>query len=161
MCPKNREGIVTSKVLRVLAIACASSVVGLAQGTSSAPKPKVPVVTVVGCANRAADSTWQLTRATAATEVRQGYFTTSEIEAAKKQPYGIERYRLVGTAEFVTKEELLKTQQRGEFTRPEVANATGALQTGRKVAVKGLLITTSGGRTLNLLAVQNLDDACK
>jgi hypothetical protein len=134
---------------------------GRAQERSNAPKPKVSLVAVVGCANRAPDGMWQLTRATAGTQVRQGYFSTSEIEAAKKLAYGTNRYRLVGTAEFVTKEDLLKTQQRGEFTRPEVANATGALQNGRKIVVKGLLITASNERTLNLLAVEKLEDTCK
>jgi hypothetical protein len=93
--------------------------------------------------------------------VRQGYFSTSEIDAARKLGYGTNRYRLVGTAEFVTKEELLKTQQRGEFTRPAVANATGVLQNGRKIVVKGLLMIASNERTLNLLAVENLQDTCK
>ncbi len=151
----------TSMVFCGLAIGCGLVVVGRAEERSGAVKPQVPLVTVVGCANRAPDGTWQLTRATTGTAVKQAYSSTKEIEEAKKVVLGTNRYKLVGTAEFSTKEELLKTQQRGEFTRPEVANATGALQDGRKLVVKGLLITAPNERTLNLVSVQKLDDICK
>lgn len=151
----------TSMVLCGLAIGCGLVAVGRAQERPGAAKPPVSLVTVVGCANRASDGTWQLTRATAGTAVKQAYSSTKEIEEAKKAALGTNRYKLVGTAEFSTKDELLKTQQRGEFTRPEVANATGVLQDGRKVVVKGLLITTSSDKTLNLMSVQKVDDTCK
>ena len=51
--------------------------------------------------------------------------------------------------------------QRSEFTRPEVANATGQLQDGRKLFVKGLLITNANEKRLNLVAVQQLAETCK
>ncbi|MGH6693046.1 MAG: hypothetical protein ACREF4_20450, partial [Gammaproteobacteria bacterium] len=60
-----------------------------------------------------------------------------------------------------TKEELLKRGQRAEFTRPEVANATGQLQDGRKLVVKGLLITAPNEKRLNLVSVQQLADTCQ
>ena len=151
----------TTTFFCIFSIACEVIVVGRAQEPSKAVKPKVPLVTVVGCANRAPDGTWQLTRATGATEVQQAYSSTKEIEDAKNVALGANQYKLVGTAEFGTKEDLLKTQQRGEFTRPAVANATGALQDGRKLVVKGLLITASSEKTLNLVSVQKVDDTCK
>ena len=67
---------------------------------------------------------------------------------ARKTKFGDHRYKLIGIAEFLTKEELLRHQQRGEVTRPEVANATGQLQHGKKLVVKGLLITASNERRL-------------
>ena len=61
----------------------------------------------------------------------------------------------------MNKEELLKQGQRAEFTRPQVANATGQLQDGRKLVTKGLLTTASNEKRLNLVAVQQLADSCK
>jgi hypothetical protein len=61
----------------------------------------------------------------------------------------------------LTKEELLKEQQRASFTRPEVANATGQLQHGRKLVVKGLLSTAANEKSLNLVSVLQLADTCK
>jgi hypothetical protein len=87
--------------------------------------------------------------------------SAKEIEEARKKALGNNRYRLLGTPEFLTKEELLKSGQRAEFTRPDVANATGQLQDGRKLFVKGLLITASNEKRLNLVAVQQLADSCK
>ena len=59
------------------------------------------------------------------------------------------------------KEDLLSDPRRAEFTRPEVANATGQLQDGRKLLVKGLLITAPNEKRLNLVAVQQLAETCK
>jgi hypothetical protein len=42
-----------------------------------------------------------------------------------------------------------------------VANATGQLQHGRKLFVKGLLIAAPNEKRLNLVAVQQLADTCK
>jgi hypothetical protein len=102
-----------------------------------------------------------LTNATEPTESRVLFVSAKEIDAARKQALGKNRYTLIGTPEFLTKEELLKSGQRAEFTRPEVANATGQLQQGRKLLVKGLLITAQSERRLNLVAVQQLADSCK
>jgi hypothetical protein len=74
---------------------------------------------------------------------------------------GKNQNNLHGTPQFLTKEELLKSGQRAEFTRPEVANATGQLQDGRKLIVKGLLITAANEKRLNLVAVRQLADTCK
>ena len=118
-------------------------------------------MSVVGCANRTAEGTWLLTNASNGVETRQLFLSAKEIEEAKKQASGTNRYILAGTAEFLTKEELLKQGQRAEFTRPQVANGTGQLQDGRKLVAKGLLVTSSNERRLNLVAVQQLADSCK
>jgi len=123
-------------------------------------KPKTPLVSVVGCA-AVADGTWMLTNATDGVESKVLFLSAKEIEEAKKAALGSNRYRLLGTADFLTKEDLLKQGQRAEFTRRDVANATGQLQEGRKLLVKGLLITGPNERRLNLVSVQQLADTCK
>ena len=146
----------------VLALVCelAVGIRAEQQSDTSTSKP-IPLVSVVGCASRMPDGTWMLNNSTSGTETDHMYSSVKEIEAAKKHALGTNRYKLLGTAEFVTKEELLKTQQRAEFTRPEVANATGQLQSGRKLVVKGLLIIAPNERRLNLVSVQQLADTCK
>ena len=131
------------------------------QRESDLSKPKVPIMIVVGCAARSAEGSWMLTNATAGIESKVLFMSAKEIEDAKKTALGNNRYKLLGTAEFLTKEELLKNQTRAEFTRPEVANATGQLQDGRKLVVKGLLITVPNEKRLNLVSVQQLADTCK
>jgi len=131
------------------------------QQESDLSKPKVPLVSVVGCASRSAEGTWMLTNATDGIESKVLFMSAKEIEEAKKKALGNNRYRLLGTPEFLTKEELLKSGQRAEFTRPEIANATGQLQDGRKLVVKGLLITAPNEKRLNLVSVQQLADSCK
>jgi hypothetical protein len=124
-------------------------------------KPTAPLVSVVGCASRTPQGAWTLTNATSGTETRTLFMTAAEIDEARKSALGTNRYALLGTPDFVTKEELLKSGQRTEFTRPEIANATGQLQNGRRVFVKGLLIAAPNERRLNLVAVQQLADTCK
>lgn len=131
------------------------------QAQAEPSKPTVPLVSVVGCASRTPQGVWTLTNATTGAETRTLFMSAAEIDEARKRPLGTDRYTLLGTPEFVTREELLKTGQRAEFTRPEIANATGQLQDGRRVFVKGLLITASNERRLNLVAVQQLADSCK
>ena len=145
----------------------ALAVCGLHTGAFARPqqadvsKPTVPLVSAIGCALRSPDGTWMLTNATDGIETRVLFTSTKEIEEARKKALGNNRYRLLGTPEFLTKEELLKSGQRAEFTRPEVSNATGQLQDGRKLFVKGLLITAANEKRLNLVAVQQLADTCK
>jgi hypothetical protein len=127
---------------------------------SDTAKPKAQLVSVVGCAGRTPDNGWILTKASQPIETPRLFSSTKEIEEAKKAAFGNNRFKLVGTAEFVTKEELLKTQQRGEFTRPEVANATGQLQEGKKLVMKGLLITEGNEKRLNLVSVQQTGLPC-
>ena len=144
-----------------LAVACGVAAgVGVAQ-TPDESKPKVPLVSVVGCANRMPDGTWMLINSTEGIETERLYSSEKEIEEARKTKFGDHRYKLIGIAEFLTKEELLRHLQREEFTRPEVANATGQLQHGQKLVVKGLLITASNERRLNLVSVQQLGYTCE
>jgi len=124
-------------------------------------KPKVPLVSVVGCATQMSDGTWMLTKATDGVESKVLFMSAKEIEEAKTKPLGNNQYKLLGTVDFLTKEDLLNDPHRAEFTRPEVANATGQLQNGRKLLVKGLLITVSNEKRLNLVSVQQLADTCK
>jgi hypothetical protein len=123
-------------------------------------KSAAPLVTAVGCAQRSPQGVWTLANATEVVETRALFMSAKEVEEARKKTLGSGRYVLVGTADFLTKEELLKSSPRAEFTRPEVANATGQLQQGRKVIVKGLLVTAPNERRLNLVAVQQLADTC-
>ena len=102
-----------------------------------------------------------LTNATDGIESRVLFLSAKEIEESRQKALGKNQYKLLGTPEFLTKEELLKSGQRAEFTRPEVANATGELQDGRKLIVKGLLITAANEKRLNLVAVRQLADTCK
>lgn len=149
------------KALGVLALVCGLAVGIRAQKESDVSKPEAPLVTVVGCASLAPDGTWMLTNATDGTETRQLFSSAKEIEEAKKRALGRNRYKLIGTTDFLTKEELLKNEVRRQFTRPEVANATGQLQNGKKLVVKGLLITAPNEQRLNLVSVQQLSDTCK
>jgi hypothetical protein len=145
----------------ILAVAACAWYAGLEARQADASKPAVPLVSAVGCAQRTPEGAWALTNATEPVESRVLFMSAKEIDAARKQALGKNRYTLVGTPEFLTKEELLKSGQRAEFTRPEVANATGQLQHGRKLLVKGLLITAPSERRLNLVAVQQLAETCK
>jgi hypothetical protein len=148
-------------VVGLLAVAVSALSARVDAQQADVSKPAVPLVSVVGCAQRTPQGAWTLTNATDGIESRVLFMSAKEIEAARKQALGTNRYTLLGTPEFLTKEELLKSGQRAEFTRPEVANATGQLQDGRKVFVKGLLITAPNERRLNLVAVQQLADTCK
>jgi hypothetical protein len=131
------------------------------QAQPDAAKPEAPLVSVVGCARRTPQDAWTLTNATVGVETRALFMSAKEIEEARKKALGTNTYILLGTAEFLTKEQLLKAGKRTEFTRPDVANATGQLQDGRKLVVKGLLITAGREQRLNLVAVQHLADTCK
>ena len=131
------------------------------QQQSDLSKPKAPLVSVVGCASRTAEGAWMLTSATDGIESKVLFMSAKEIEEAKKKALGNNRYKLLGTPEFLTKEELLQDEQRAQFTRPQVANATGQLRDGRKLIVKGLLITAQNEERLNLVAVQQLADTCR
>src|SRR5205809_7400896 len=77
------------------------------QQNSDLSKPKVPVVSVVGCATHMADGTWMLTKATDGVESKVLFTSAKEIEEAKNKPLGNNQYKLLGTLDFLTKEDLL------------------------------------------------------
>jgi hypothetical protein len=124
-------------------------------------KPKVDIVQTVGCVEHrtANGGQWWLTRAAEPTVSREGVFTTTDIDAAKKASRGGRAFRLIGEADYLDADGLLKTQRRAEFTTPDQVNAPGALREGRTVLVKGLLITGNEER-INLLQVAPLADSC-
>lgn len=154
-----RIGLRETAVLS-LALAC-----GLTMGSSAQEgqkdKPKVDLVSVVGCATRSADDTWILTNASEAKVTPAALTTEKDLEAARTQALGKNRYRLIGTAEFGSAEELLRNPVRAQVTAKGSENATGQLQNGRKVFVKGLLINAPTEKRLNLTSVRSLSDTCK
>jgi hypothetical protein len=139
----------------------ASVVAGGAAGRQQdAAKPRAPLVMVVGCASRAGDGAWMLTNASEPRVSPIVHADAGEVEAATRVPLGNSRYRLIGTAEFASVDELLVQGQRALFTSRERANASGQLVDGHKVSVKALLIAAPNERRLNLLSVQSIGDAC-
>ena len=122
--------------------------------------PSIPTVSVVGCGSRTAEGVWMLTKATDGVETKTLFASDDELQEAAQQALGNHEYVLVGTTDFLTTEELLSHPQRAQFTRPVVANATGQLQDGRKLFVKGLLITAPNEMRLNLVAVHQVAETC-
>jgi hypothetical protein len=102
-------------------------------------KPKVDIVQTVGCVEHrtANGGQWWLTSATDPTVSREGVFTTVDIDTAKKAPRGTRAFRLIGEADYLDAEGLLKTQRRAEFTRAEQVNAPGVLRDGRRFLFVG------------------------
>jgi hypothetical protein len=131
------------------------------RGANTGEKPAVDVVQSVGCAARKPGSpeTWWLNRAVDPRVAQPGIFTVPQVEQAKSVPLGANTFQLIGVADFLDAEGLLKSGQRREFTTPENANATGQLRDGRKVLVKGMLINAEVKR-INLLAVISLSESC-
>jgi hypothetical protein len=121
-------------------------------------KPTVDIIQTSGCAEQKSN-VWWLTRAGEPRTTTPGIFNSTQVETAKSSPLGTESFQLVGTADFVDAEELLRSGQRKEFTTPQNANATGQLRAGRKVLVKGLLIPGET-RRINLMSVVALADTC-
>ena len=122
--------------------------------------PTVPVVSTVGCVERDGES-WFLSRATDPVETELPFASYSELEDARRVPLGSNRFQLVGVTDFLDAEALLSSHQRAEFTAPESVNATGQLSEGRKVAVKGLHITSVEPHRINLTSLLSLADTCR
>ena len=123
--------------------------------------PTVEIVRAVGCASAgSAPGDWTLTNATEPTVVESPFTSTTEIEELATEPLANKTYKLLGTAEFVSVERLLRQSQRAEFTAGESANATGTLRDGYKVVVRGLLLDPDGNARINLTSVQILAESC-
>ncbi len=123
--------------------------------------PTVDIVRAVGCATAgSAPGDWTLTNATEPTVVTIPFTSTTEIEELTTEPLANKTYKLLGTAEFVSVERLLRQSQRAEFTAGESANATGTLRDGYKVVVRGLLLDPDGNARINLTSVQILAESC-
>lgn len=146
---------------------CAALAVPLLAGqrdrrTTPQPNPAVDIVQTVGCVERRSGTpdTWWLTRAADTRVTAAGVFSAAQIEAAKELSLGGRTLQLVGVADFLDTDGLLKSGNRQEFTDPQTANATGELRPGRKVLVKGMLVTAGEGHRINLLNVVGLADTC-
>ena len=124
-------------------------------------EPQVKMVRTIGCVEVRNDAAapWWLTRAAEPTVTRRGVFNSDQIhEIAETAVLGSRQFQLVGVADFLTAEGLLRSGDRALFTTPEQVNATGELREGRTVLVKGLLIVTDGDPRINLVAVVGMED---
>ena len=119
----------------------------------------VPLVKSVGCVERDGDA-WYLTAATDPEATQYPFSSAVEVEDARRAGLGSQHFQLVGVADFLDADQLLSLHQRADHTAPESVNATGQLAAGRKVAVKGLYITSAEPHRLNLTSVFALADMC-
>ena len=125
---------------------------------------KVEVVQTVGCVERrkGEPAAWWLTRAAAPTVTRAGVFNRVQVDEAKKTATpGTGEFQLVGVADFLDADGLLRSGDRARFTKPEPLNATGELREGRTVLVKGLLVDAGAEPRINLMAVVGIADTCR
>lgn len=133
----------------------------LGQLAATTDEPAVQIVHTVGCVERrTGEAEWWLARAAEPTVADPGVFNQDEVDDAREQVLGTHEFHLVGVADFLGAEALLRSFDRATFTTPDQVNATGELRAGRTVLVKGLLIATEGVERINLLAVVGLADAC-
>ena len=134
--------------------------------TAETAKTKVQaeIVQTVGCVERrnGEPPTWWLTRAAAPTVTRAGVFNRVQIDEAKQtSTAGTREFHLVGVADFLDADGLLRSGERARFTKPEQVNATGELREGRTVLVKGVLVDAGAESRINLLAVVGIADSCR
>ena len=123
--------------------------------------PAVEIVHTVGCVERRlGEAEWWLARAAEPTVSEAGVFNDDEVDEARAQAFGTDAFQLVGVADFLGAEALLRSFDRSSFTAPDQVNATGELREGRTVLVKGLLIEADDAARINLLAVVGLADTC-
>ena len=124
-------------------------------------EPAVEIVHTVGCVERRiGEAEWWLTRAAEPTVNEAGVFDSDEVDQARAQALGARAFHLVGVADFLGAEALLRSFDRAAFTNPDQVNATGELRADRTVLVKGLLIEADETARINLLAVVGLADTC-
>ena len=149
-------------VVAILVAWLGTSATGIgAQEQIDLNKPTIEIVRAVGCASASsAPGDWTLTNATEPTVVRSPFTSTTEIEELATEPLANKTFKLLGTAEFVSVERLLRQSRRAEFTAGEPANATGTLRDGYKVVVRGLLLDPDGNARINLTSVQILAQSC-
>ena len=129
---------------------------------ASSEKPAVDVVQTLGCVEQRTGNpeTWWLQKAVDPRVVQPGVFSVAQTDTARSAALGSQAFQLIGVADFLDVDGLLKSGRRSEFTTAQNANATGELRPGRKVLVKGMLITTSDPKRINLLNVVGLADSC-
>jgi hypothetical protein len=132
------------------------------RGAASGAKPAVDVVQTIGCVEQRTGSpeTWWLQKAAEPRVVQPGVFSVAQIDTARGAALGSQTVQLIGVADFLDVNGLLKSGRRSEFTTPQNANATGELRPGRKVLVKGMYIANTEPKRINLLNVVGLADSC-
>ena len=131
------------------------------QLAATTDEPAVEIVRTVGCVERrTGDAEWWLARAAEPTVADPGVFNQDEVDEAREQALGSHEFHLVGVADFLGAEALLRSFDRATFTTPDQVNATGELRAGRTVLVKGLRIAAEAVERINLLAVVRLADTC-
>lgn len=121
--------------------------------------PTVPLIRTVGCVEKDG-AKWFLTRATDPEVTRYPFPSAVELEDAGRAALGSNRLELVGVTDFLDVEGLLASFQRAQHTAPASVNATGALAAGRRVAVKGLYITSVEPHRVNLTSAMSVADRC-
>ncbi len=127
-------------------------------------KVQVEMVHTIGCVERRnnAAAPWWLTRAAEPTVTKPGVFNSDQLaEIRETAALGAHQFQLVGVADFLTAEGLLRSGDRALFTAPDQVNATGELRDGRTVLVKGLLIETDADPRINLVVVVGMEDKCR
>ncbi len=157
----NRTVPVLAATAAMVAMAWPAAVQGQ-RPTTEERDPQVEIVWTVGCVQvRSGDvATWWLIRAADPEESSAGVFNTNEVEEAKDAAPGSREFQLVGVAEFLDAESLLRFGDRARFTTADQVNATNQLRDGHSVLVKGLLIEADAVARINLLAVVGLADSC-
>ena len=121
--------------------------------------PTVPLVQSVGCVEQDGDA-WFLTRATEPEVTEYPFPSAAELLDAGSAPLGSVRLQLVGVTDFLDVDGLLASFDRAEHTARESANATGSIAEGRKLAVKGLYITSVEPHRINLTSAMPIADTC-
>ena len=139
-------------------IACGLSPSAAAQ-ESEEDTPTVPLVKSVGCVEKDGDA-WFLTRATEPEVTEYPFPSAAELEDAGSAAPGSVRLQLVGVTDFLDVDGLLASFDRAEHTARESANATGSIAEGRKLAVKGLYITSVEPHRINLTSAMPVADTC-
>jgi hypothetical protein len=102
------------------------------------PSGRAEIVEVVGCLREEPPGAWLVTNATEPVISKMPFTNQATLKEAEAKALGKERFALIGVSMF-----------------------TPASLTGRKVAVKGLLIEDPKLRRLNVTSLQGVGDACK
>ncbi len=139
-------------------IACGSAPAAAAQEPEE-NTPTVPLVKSVGCVEKDGDA-WFLTRATEPEVTEYPFPSAAELEDAGSAALGSSRLQLVGVTDFLDVNGLLASFDRAEHTARESANATGTIAEGRKLAVKGLYVTSVEPHRVNLTSAMAIADTC-
>ena len=121
--------------------------------------PTVPLVKSVGCVEKDGDA-WFLTRATEPEVTEYPFPSAAELEDAGSAALGSSRLQLIGVTDFLDVNGLLASFDRADHTARESANATGTIAEGRKLAVKGLYITSVEPHRVNLTSAMAIADTC-